>query len=593
MICVWFDVLGPLRLDCGVGAIPVSGVLRRHLLAMLLVRGNRPVAAEALTDALWGAHVDDATTRLHLQVHRLRGILDEPSRLTSDASGYWLHVDPEETDAGRFDALVDEADRDPGRTAPSLREALGLWRGEPYAGLGLPEVEHEAHRLSERRLDALESLYTAELCNGRYVAVASELGETVRRHPLRERLHVLLMTALYRAGRRADALAAYRRARELLVDELGVEPGPELRHLEHAVLDGAPVELDRPTPPIVVPAQLPHRPAGFVGRSAQLSALDGLLRPVAPVSPMAVVGGGGVGKTSLVLSWAHRAKEHFPDGQLYVDLRGYGPDRPMQAGDVLAGFLRALGADGRSLPEGTSERASRFRSLTEGRHVLVVLDDAHSAEQVRPLLPGSQTCRVVITSRDSLGGLVAREGAHRIGLERLTEHEATGLLTCFLGGTEHSAPEALTVLGACCAGLPLALRIAVERLRDRPRDRIDDLVTELSDARTRLDALDSGDEHTSVRAVFEASYRHLPSDAARAFRLFGIHPGHDVDASALAALAGTDRRTAQRLIEMLVRAHLVEESAHRQYFVHSLLRAYAAELTESTDSDDASSGGNS
>ena len=586
VIGVRFDVLGPMQLVRDGEATPVSGAVRQHLLAMLLVRANRSVPAEVLADALWDGP-GDAATRLYVQVHRLRGILDGPERLVLDASGYRLCVPPDASDAGRFDALVDEAaDQAPGPAAETLREALALWRGEPYAGVDLPRVAEEARRLSEGRLDALEALYTAELHNGRHAAITSELGEVVHRHPLRERLHVLLMTALHRSGRRADALAAYRDARNVLVNELGLEPGPELQDVERAVLDGAAVDLDGPTAPAAVPAQLPQRPAGFVGRAAQLSALDGLLRPVTTVGVMAVVGGGGVGKTSLVLSWAHRAKDRFPDGQLYVDLRGYGPDSAAAPGEVLAAFLRALGVDASAIPEDPAERAARFRTLANGRRMLIVLDNAASAEQVRPLLPGADTCRVVVTSRDSLGGLVTKEGVHRIHLERMSEHEAVGLLSSVLGGVERSEPEPELVaeLARRCAGLPLALRIAAERLRDRPDGRIGDLVDVLSDAPSRLDVLDSGDDDTSVRAVFAASYRHLPPSAARLLRLFGIHPGHDIDDAALAALAGTDRRTTRRLLDTLVRAHLVEECGGGRYALHDLLWIYAADLAALTDS---------
>lgn len=586
VIGVQFDVLGTLRIAVGDEVTPVSGEVRRSLLAMLLVHANRPVPADALADALWTERADP--TRLHVQVHRLRSMLDAPERLVSETSGYRLCVGPGESDAGRFEALVDAAvDQDPRQAVGTLRDALELWRGEPYARVDTPAVTDEAHRLSERRLDALEALYTAELRNGRHSAISGELDEAADQHPFRERLHALRMTALHRNGRRADALAAYQYARRVLVDELGLEPGPELRAAEQAILDGGSPDLDGTTEPITaVPAQLPQRTAGFVGRAAQLSALDGLLRPVDPVGVMMVVGGGGVGKTSLILSWAHRAKRRFPDGQLYVDLHGFGSDRPVAPEVVLASFLRALGVDGTSIPEDAAERAARFRSLVDGRRLLIVLDNARSAEQVRPLLPGSETCRVVITSRDSLAGLVAHEGAHRIQLERLTAHESIRLLESLVGDLGRAGPGVPAQLAARCAGLPLALRIAAERLRDRPRDQARALVAELSDGRHRLDALDNGDDYMSVRSVFAASYDHLPSAAARVLRFFSIHPGYDMDIAALAALVGTDRRTTRRLIDILVRAHLVEERDSR-YALHDLLWSFAADLADATDPPEA------
>jgi DNA-binding SARP family transcriptional activator/tetratricopeptide (TPR) repeat protein len=588
VVCVRFDVLGPLRLCLDGDEIAVTGTLRRNLLAMLLVRVNRPVPADVLVDALWGERAGDAMARLHVQVHRLRGVLDEPERLSFDSSGYCLRVGADESDVGRFDSLVDQAaDADPRQAVVRLREALGLWRGAAYDGVDLPRVVTEARRLTERRLNALEALYTAELRDGRHAAVTSELGDAVRQHPLRERLHALLMTALYRSGRQAEALAAYRDAREILVEELGLEPGPELRRAERAILDGVPIEIDQPMAPRAVPSQLPQRPADFVGRAAQLSALDGLVRHVAPVALATVVGGSGVGKTSLALSWAHRVKAQFPDGQLYVDLRGYGPDQPALPEDVLGAFLRAFGVDGTAIPEDPAERAARFRTLADGKRLLVVLDNARSSEQVRPLLPGSETCRVVVTSRDSLAGLVAREGAHRIHLDRMTDNEATELLVTLLGDRPDAETGAVVALAARCAGLPLALRIAAERLRSRPHYRVADLVAELSDEHARLDVLDSGEEYTSVRAVFAASYDNLPTAAARLFRLFGIHPGYDVDAIALAALADAEPRETRRLIDILVRAHLAEESAPGRYAMHDLLWSYATDLAVSTDPPEA------
>ncbi|TQL68793.1 DNA-binding SARP family transcriptional activator [Nocardioides albertanoniae] len=590
-----FEVLGPLHLSRDGRRSPVTGTLRRNLLALLLVHANRPVSAEALTESLWG---EEASVRLHTHVHRLRSVLEDPDRISWDQSGYRLRVDPDECDAARFEELVREAaDAAPDQASALLREALDLWRGPAYAGVELLEVTEEAARLEERRADATEALYAAELGRGRHAEVAGELGEAARRHPLRERMHVLLMTALHRSGRSADALAAYRDAREVLATELGLDPGPELRAAEQAVLDGRPlgVQLAPPTHPRsrslapAPPAQLPHAPAGFVGRTAHLSALGGLLRETSPLLVAAVVGGGGVGKTALALTWSHQVKDRFPDGQLYADLRGFGPDEARSSAEVLAGFLRTLGVDGNSIPEDAAERAARFRTLTEGRRLLIVLDNARSAQHVRPLLPGSETCRVVVTSRDSLSGLVAKEGVHRIDLARMTGSESVQLLTSLLeDGSERpehdSDPDAISELAAMCAGVPLALRIAAERLRETAGHRVIDLVTDLADHAARLDVLDGGDEETSLRAVFDASYRFLPVGAGRVFRLFGIHPGPDCDLAALAALAGEGLSLTRRHVQALVRANLVEECGPRRFGLHDLLWTYAAELADAADS---------
>ncbi len=591
-----FDVLGPLRLSGGDHESMVTGTLRRNLLALLLVRANRPVPASVLTDALWGADGDDVSVRLYTQVHRLRALLDDPGRISSDESGYALRIGPGESDAARFEELARSAtDAAPGKAVALLREALRLWRGPAYAGIGQLEVAEEAARLEERRVDVLEALYTAELDDGRHAEIAGELGEAARQHPLRERMQVLLMAALHRSGRQADALAAYRHAREVLVDELGLDPGPELREAERAVLEGRPigtggraatppVDLEpEPDPEPGIPAQLPHAPAGFVGRTAHLSALGGMLREASPVLLTAVVGGGGVGKTALAMTWAHLVKDEFPDGQLYADLRGYGPDRATQATEVLAAFLRGIGVEGNSIPEDPDERAARFRTLVDGRRMLIVLDNARSAEHVRPLLPGSATCRVVVTSRDALSGLVTKEGAHRINLDRMNPSEATHLLTSLVGERPEPEPEAMAELAARCAGVPLALRIAAERLRDAPHRRVADLVADLSDDGARLDVLDGGDEDTSLRAVFDASYSHLSAEAGRLLRLFGIHPGRDCDLGAIAALAGLPLSTTRQLVRALTRANLVEESGPRRYGLHDLLWTYSAELAETVD----------
>jgi DNA-binding SARP family transcriptional activator/tetratricopeptide (TPR) repeat protein len=585
-----FEVLGPLRVRCGDEVVTVSGTLRRSLLAVLLARANEPVPVDVLLDALWGEEAGDSgVQRLRVHVHRLRATLDDPERLSFGPDGYCLHLVPDDLDACRFDALLDEASGvvavDPRRCAELVRQALDLWRGTPYQGVDVPDLIGEVQRLAERRLVAVEDLYTAELRLGRHGEVTGELTELVHRHPLRERLHGLLMTALYQGGRQADALAVYRDARDVLADELGLDPGPELRALENQILQGEPIELAAPAPIAFVPAQIPHDIAGFVGRDGELSQLDALLSECMGRVPIAaVVGTAGVGKTAMTVRWAHRVKDRFPDGQLYIDLRGYGPGNPVPPEDALAAFLRALGVGGAAIPQDPTERAAQFRTVVDRKKLLILLDNARSAVQVRPLLPGSSSCLVVITSRDALGGLVAREGAHRVRLGRMPIGEAHRLLTELLGDRGDTESETTAQLIERCARLPLALRIAAERIREHPHH-LAALVAELADEHARLDLLDSGDDpDASVRAVFFSSYRNLDSEAARLFRLFGVHPGHDIDAHALTALAGgDDLRTTRRLLDTLTRASLVDETADRRYVLHDLLATYAAELTETTD----------
>ncbi|GAA1611119.1 tetratricopeptide repeat protein [Kribbella karoonensis] len=572
-----FGILGPVQAR-GTDDVPLPGRLQRVLLAVLLTRANQAVPADVLTEALWG---ERGVSKLYIQVHRLRRALGDPGRLVSEAGGYRLHVEPGELDAQRFEQLVDAGvnavGNDPEHAAQLLRAARELWRGVPFSDADSPALEGETQRLTDLGLAGMEELYAAELACGRHTAIVGELAEHARAHPLRERLQGLLMLALYRAGRQDRALEVYRDTRRALVDELGQEPGPYLSEVHHHLLTGEPA-------PDVLPAQLPHDVSGFTGREAELtelselselSELDGITRPVL------ISGTGGVGKTALAVHWAHRVRDRFPDGQLYVDLCGYGPDPPMSPEDVLGGFLRALGVDGTDIPTDPAERAARFRSLLAGRRILVVLDNARTTEQVRPLLPGGPSAQVLVTSRDALAGLVARDGAHRILLDRLSEPDSTSLLRT-LAGDRIDDPAATRALVERCARLPLALRIVAELVNERLPGSLAPLAEELADTQRALDVLDAGgDPHTAVRAVFSWSYHKLPPEAARLFRRLGLHPGHDADLNAMTALLDADARTA---VTALRRAHLLDEIAPGRYRAHDLLRAYAAELAASTDS---------
>ncbi|WP_158621417.1 AfsR/SARP family transcriptional regulator [Streptomyces triticirhizae] len=625
-----FRVLGTVAILRDGREERLSGRLERTLLVLLLARAGRPVPGETLAEALWGEGADArGRQRLQLQVHRLRRRLGEDDRLAWEPAGYRLRLDVGELDAERFEALVGEglaaADEDPGRAVAALRAALALWRGAPFAGLDLPALDGWAHRLAARHVAALEALYAAELALGRHTEVAAELAPVVRAHPLRERLRVLLMTALWRAGRPAEALAAYRAAREALAGELGLEPGPELRELERAVLAGA-----RPDPapgapavgavgsgagavgagsaraepvavpmavPMVVPAQLPLNVREFVGREAELARLDALLAR-SPGAVATVTGTAGVGKTALAVRWAHGGRARFPDGQLYVDLRGYGPGQPVAPQDALAGFLRALGPEGAAAPQGVAERAARFRSLVAGRRMLILLDNAHAAEQVRPLLPGGSTCLTLVTSRDALEDLGAEEAGEageaeegaggrvveRLRLDRLPPADAGRLLRELLGERVAGEPAATGALVDRCARLPLALRVAAELIRSRPALTVAELTEELGREQGALDLLDlDGDPHTAMRAVFSWSYRRLEPTTALVFRLLGLPPGPDLDAEGVAALTGLPPPRARVCLAALARAHLVDEAGEGRYRLHDLLREYAAERAVATE----------
>jgi tetratricopeptide (TPR) repeat protein len=338
-----------------------------------------------------------------------------------------------------------------------------------------------------------------------------------------------------------------------------------------------------------VPRELPARVRHFTGRAGELAALTALLDQAGAQAPGTVVisaigGTAGVGKTALAVHWAHQVTGRFPDGQLYVNLRGYDPGRPVPATDALAGFLRSLGVPGQDIPPEADQRAARYRSLLAGKRMLVVLDNAGSADQVRPLLPGAPACAVVVTSRDALAGLVARDGAARLDLDLLPEEEAVALLGTLIGVRAEADPAAAAELADQCCRLPLALRVAAELAATRPAAPLATLTGELADLRTRLDLLDAGeDPPTQVRAVFSWSYRHLDADAARAFRLAGLHPGPDLEPYAAAALTGATMPQARRALEVLARAHLIQPAAPGRYAMHDLLRAYARDLSATAD----------
>jgi DNA-binding SARP family transcriptional activator/Tfp pilus assembly protein PilF len=604
---MWFGVLGPLLVSDAGSVIAVPAGRQRVLLAALLVRAGTVVPADTLAEVMWdGAPPSGAETTLRSHVMRLRRLLGPApgARVVTRYPGYLIDAGEEEVDLLRFRRLCREG-RDAVRAADwesawaMLTEGLGLWRGEPLADVRSEELRRDqVPGLEELRLQAVEWRVDAGLHLGRHGDLVPELRSLVARYPLRERFGGQLMLALVRCGRQAEALEAYQSAREVLVEKLGAEPGVELRELHRRVLDDDPA-LAAPGPAaragdrraVVVPRELPAPVAGFVGRAAELAALTELLDRSGDQVPgvtviSAIDGTAGVGKTALAVHWAHQVAGRFPDGQLYVNLRGYDPDRPMPAGDALAGFLRSLGLPGQEIPPEEDERAARYRSLLSGKRMLVLLDNAWSVEQVWPLLPGSPACAMVITSRDSLAGLVARDGARRLDLDVLPLDEAVGLLRELIGARVDDDPGAAETLAVQCCLLPLALRVTAELAAARPTTPLTELTGELADQRKRLDLLDvDGDPRTAVRAVFSWSYRHLHAGAARAFRLMGLHPGPDFDPYAAAALTGTDLEDARRSLDAVSRAHLLQRTGAIRYRMHDLLRAYARELAAQDGED--------
>ncbi len=598
-----FGVLGPLLVQDGEAALSVQGGRLRALLAVLIVHAGQAVRAERLADVVWdGSPPPGAADTLRTHVMRLRRVLGPRAgaRLVTRHPGYLLEAAEDEVDLLRFRQLY----RDGGaavraaswpEAAQVLAEALALWRGPALADVS-SQVLHrdEAPRLEQLRLQAQEWRIDADLHLCRHADLVPELQLLAAEHPLRERFHTQLMLALYRCGRQAEALAAYHRARTALIEELGAEPGSELRRLHQQILTADPA-LEAPEPAamaaagVQVPRELPGPVPEFVGRDAELAALTELAQQAARGGPTAVVisaigGTAGVGKTALAVHWAHHVAEQFPDGQLYVNLRGYDPDQPVTAADALARFLRALGVEGQAIPVGEEERAARYRSLLTGKRMLLVLDNASDAAQVRPLLPGSQGCAVVVTSRDALAGLIARDGAVRLDLDLLPLQDAVELLRKLIGSRASADPAAAEQLAVQCCRLPLALRVAAELAAARPASLLHDLVAELSDQQLRLDLLDAGgDPRTAVRAVFSWSYGHLDAEAAHGFRLAGLHPGPDLDPYAIAALTATPLGQARHVLDVLARAHLIQPATAGRYGMHDLLRAYARELATATD----------
>lgn len=604
-----FRLLGPMEVRCDGAVLPIAAGKQRAVLAALLLSAGRVVGPEELAEALWGAWPpSSAKVTVQNYMVRLRKALGatERSRISTVPGGYMIRVADHELDVSRFEALLDAAQKSARQQAWQIAaaraaEALGLWRGSPLADAGSELLTaREVPRLTEMRVQATEAWLEAELQLGRGAATVGELRRLARTYPLRERVYRLLMLALCQDHRQGEALMVYQQARRVLVTELGVEPGVDLQELHQRILTADPALVRRQSGPTAaaiatelrVARQLPAGVQYFIGRAAELAALRTMLdrlgqQELRSVVIAAISGTAGVGKTALAVTWAHQVTDRFPDGQLYVNLHGYDSERPVAPGDALAGFLRALGVAGPDVPAETAERAVVYRSLLAERRMLVLLDNAGSADQVRLLLPGTPSAMVVVTSRDALAGLVARDGAWRLDLGLMPPEEAAELLRMLIGSRAANEPAATAALASQCCQLPLALRVAAELAASHAGVPLADLVTELADRQLRLDRLNAGgDADTAVRAVFSRSYQDLSSRAARAFRLSGLHPGADLDSYAAAALFAADLRQASDLLETLTRAHLMLREQPGRYEMHDLLRAYAFELACATDGEE-------
>ncbi|MEU9081549.1 BTAD domain-containing putative transcriptional regulator [Streptomyces sp. NPDC048357] len=582
-----FAVLGPLRAWRGSTPLSLGSPQQRALLAVLLLRAGRIATAPELLDAVWGeVPPQQALAVLRTYASRLRKALD-PGLLVTESGGYAIRLPGEgalDLDIARSLAADAERARETGDRALArilLARALDLWDGEPLAGVPGPHAETERTRLAEWRLQLLETRLDLDLELGHDAEAVSELTALTAAHPLRERLRELLMLALYRSGRQAEALAVYADTRRLLADELGVDPRPELAELQQRILR-ADTELTRaedPAPtgfPVQVrPAQLPATVPDFTGRVDIVTGLHEILAEghVMPVSALAGIG--GVGKTALAVHVAHAARAHFPDGQLYVDLQGT-EARPAEPVAVLGAFLRALGTPDTAIPDSATERAALYRSTLDGRRVLVLLDNAHDAMQVLPLLPGAPGCAALVTSRVRMTDL---PGAHLIDLDVMSPEEALQFFTRIVGeGRIGAEPQAALEIVRACGFLPLAIRIAASRLAARRTWTVSVLAAKLADERRRLDELQAG--ALAVKATFELGYGQLEPAQARAFRLLGLADGPDISLSAAAAALDLPEHDTEELLEGLVDCSLLESPAPGRYRFHNLVRLYARTCAE-------------
>jgi DNA-binding SARP family transcriptional activator/DNA-binding XRE family transcriptional regulator len=609
-VSVWVGVQGPLAVRRHGHPVEVGPAMRRDLLGLLAVQPGRVVTCAEIIDVLWGQDPPVTCERLiHLHVGRLRRLL-EPDRqkrapgriLVRSRGGYRLDLAPEQLDLTEFDRLVARARQltagDPPEALALFTRALESWRG-PVLCDARPELrQHPAVvAVGQRHLTAALAFADLALSLGHNEQVVAWLRPLAAQEPLHEGLTARLMFALAGCGEQAAALELFTGIRARLDEDLGIEPGPELQETYLRVLRGQlPAPALAATPPTATadtapPAQLPADVAAFTGRADHLRRLEALLAEqdrgdgqARSVVISAIAGTAGIGKTTLAVHWAHQIRDRFPDGQLYVNLRGYDPERPVRTIEALAGFLHALGVRGDQIPEELSQAAATYRSRLADKRILIVLDNARNAEHVRPLLPGAPGCLAVVTSRDQLSGLITAEGARLVALDMLNTGEAADLLGQRIGPDRVAAePDAVQAIITRCAHLPLALAIVAARAATRPQFSLATLAAELSESRGSLESFTGDDPATDIRAVFSWSYRILGVEAARLFRLLGLHPGPDFGLPAAASLAGMRKEKVRPLLRELARAHLVTEQIPGRFTFHDLLRAYASDLARTHD----------
>lgn len=589
-------LLGPVEVHASDMVFRCSRPQEAVALAMLAEQVGRPVTVETLVAGVWAdASPLRAARIMNTHITRIRRMLEKASEadgtemagVTRRGGSYVLEIAPEHVDLHRFRSLLVQAERHDGleqHRLVILRQALALWHGEPLTGLRGTWAELTRHAWNQQRQAALLAWGQVELRAGDRSAVISALTPEVARNGLVEPMIGQLMQALALTGRGAEAAELYAATCRRLADELGMDPGSELRTLHQAILRG---ELDTDTVEArVVPRQLPADVSDFTGRVRELAQLDVVAAsPRTAVAISVVSGTAGIGKTALAVHWAHRNAKRFPDGQLYVNLRGFGPgDSMMDPADAIRGFLDALAVPAERIPADRDAQAGLYRTLLADRKMLVVLDNARDGAHVRPLLPAAPECLVLVTSRDRLTSVIATTGAHPMSLDLLTPDEARDLLCRRIGAHRVAAdPDAVDALITQCARLPLALALVAARAATNSQLPLESLTDELADIGTRLDALAERDSIVDLRAVFSWSYTALTPAAARLFRLLGLHPGPDISSAAAGSLAALSQAEVRPLLAELASANLIVEHRPGRYTFHDLLRAYAAGLADHTD----------
>jgi DNA-binding SARP family transcriptional activator/tetratricopeptide (TPR) repeat protein/DNA-binding XRE family transcriptional regulator len=596
------EVLGPLTVRRGRAVITVASPMLRKLLGLLAIQPQCEVGFEEIIDALWESLPPRTCRQLvHTYVGGLRKLLDDSGReslVARTARGYRLLLDTGQSDTAEFGEQVARAERAAAEGAglPSWQlysEAVNCWRGPLLGGdsSGL-HLHPAAVALTSRRTAAVLAWTELGLALGRYHPVIPVLRTLAAEQPLHEGLTARLMLALAGDGQQAESLTVYEELRTRLSEQLGIDPGPEVTsaHLRvlRGQLPGAALVPGSPAPAFEPPSQLPTECAGFTGRADELAALDRIFTAEAAVkpAPVAVITGmGGVGKTALAVTWARRERRRYPDGQLYADLRGHAASGPARPLEVLAGFLSALGESAERIPDDEDQAAALLRTRLEGKRVLLLLDNALDPQQVRPLLPAAPGNAAIVTARDRMTGLAARDGAETVVVRPLPEAAAVALVVTAMGNRAAAEPAAAVAeLARLCAHLPLALRVAAASLAARPGYPLTDYVARLAspDRLARLAVPE--DPQAAVRMAFELSCAALKPEVRRMFRLAGLVPGADLTVPAAAAVAGITADEAESILARLVARNLLDEYAFGRYRLHDLLRLYAAELAESEES---------